>query len=57
MAYGIKITESLAIEIQQNTKAFESLTFHEIYLYIEAFKETKLDPNAIYQILYLAYFT
>ena len=56
MAYGIKITENLAIEIQKNTKAFESLTFHEIYLYIEAFKETKLDPNAIYQILYIAYF-
>ena len=56
MAYGIKVTESLAIEIQKNTKAFENLTFHEIYLYIEAFKETKLDPNAIYQILYIAYF-
>jgi len=54
MAYGIKITENVALEIQNNSKAFENLSFHEIFLYIEAFKETKLDPNAIYFNLYSA---
>ena len=52
MSYNIRITENMAIEIQKNTKAFENLSFHEIYLYIEAFKETRLDPSYIYQTLY-----
>lgn len=56
MASGIRITESLATEIQKNQKAFHNLSFHEIFLFIEAFRETKIDPYAVYQALFNALF-
>lgn len=56
MSYNIQITENIAIEIQNNPKAFVQLSNHEIYLYIEALKDSGTDFHAISQILYQAYF-
>lgn len=52
ISLGFHIDEKLAIEIQHNTKAFQFLTLQEIFLYLEAFKDSKIDPHYIYQTLY-----